>query len=607
MGNRDYNVYARLSSDGADLPISSFTLEAPDNQVGAKLSAELANPVQAEPSGRMTFELGFDAGFGIEWVPMMDVGKVTQFSSDTGWQGEGPSDVRSIQCSSRLADKWDMSPAFPTLVYDPAKVDPVAATSQQRYDLVDESFAAVPTVFVAVPGLDLAGLMRTVYVDKLGFSDLVTNIPTYPLDSVTIGLGDTYHAVVMREIGAFDPYYHADDASLLWIIDPRGTPPPGQTRRTLGLRQYAKFSRQVQRARLATSAVLSYRQQVSTPDPVPRTVTETVESEGVAFGAPGWQRTVTTKFILDFHDDPSRPGVVSRSEIVRKRVETTAPADGLVRLVGVDDQQDNYTLNYGLKEGYHKEVQAYCKLPGDTVAKMRLVYTEDNKIGWAQLTSVPGEYIKQSEVTETAGVVLKTQSDPSDDSTIVRQSLFKANKLRVVPADADGVTVEEGRAISSRIDFFSETGFDQVEVNSQTVDHLNPQAPADPRTFQHTGTIRVNVGSQQTTVNMLVRGAGWTATGEQRPPLRVSAGNAPFYVARPLVDRALSVASQDPTTVTADLAGLDVGLMRGSLRDVVDRLGEVFEVFVTGYRVTGSDLGTDRQQVSMSLSGKVNQ
>lgn len=595
--SKDYNVYARLRIGGAEVPISDFSFDFPEDSIGGQLTATMANQTQAiDEDEDIVFEIGIAAGGATEWVPIMDLGKIKSVSTLTGW----PGDQVAIRAVSALADKWDLSPPQPITLYDPDQVDVVSSNASTFGDLVNEAHQFIGSELLPVRSLDLIRLLNWVYVDKLGFAGVVTNIENFPIKTVNVAISDAYHSVAAREVGVFEPTYHADDHGTLWIIDPQGTLPSGLTARAMRLKHYAKLEKSIEVGRLVNQVVLSYRDNLAVDSsPTIRSEKEIINSG--EFGDPDWQRSTTTSYIYDFHDDPAHPDHVTRSVVFRVRTEVSAVADGLTRLVSIDDQTDTYKYDYRLNTGYTKQASLYCRLPGES-AKLRLVHTEVKEIEWEELTSRPGEFIKQNEVTQISGLVLKTQDDPDDDSTITRQPLYTANRLNDIPEEAE---VESGRPISTKIETFREVGPDQIEVNAQQVNHLTPQAAPDPpRTYQHTGTIRANISPQQPTTNMLIVAEG-TSDDNRRPPISLAAGNVPFTQAKRLALRELDRRNNKPARVTAELSGLDLALRRGSIRTVHDRQDNTYKTYIKGFSGSGSGLGTPDRVVMMRISGVV--
>lgn len=588
---KDYNVRARLRIGAVNIPITKFTLDFPEGSIGSKLSAELAEPnAVVDPDASMTFDIGIDSGNGIEWVPMMDVGKVRVVGTTIAWLNDNV----VIEAISGLADRWDRSSSVPIVLHDPDQVGIVEASGSAPGDLVDSNHVIIQPEKIAIENLDLTQLLNYVYVTKLGFASVVTNIPNFPLKRVDIRVTDSFHSVAAREIGLFEPVYHADDDTVLFILDPQRDLPPGLSIKKLNTANYVKFTTTRETGRNINAIILSYRDNTVTGSASLDRVEQTVQDNGTPFTA-GWQRTITNTFIRDFYDNLADPDEVTRS--VPFRVDSrTVGFDGVVRELAVESQTDLYLYDFRLKIGHTKTVELYSAFPGEG-ALMRPAYTETNQVIWEELTSAPGEFMKVYEITQAVGTVLVE----GEDEDAVRTSLYKANQNNLI---SDDQVVELNVPIQTQIDRYRVLGRDQIEVSTQRVDHLKaPPKPTVNNTFQHPGTIVVRAQAQAAEVNMLLTND--VPADERRPPTALSAGNVPISEARPLAQRILDRRGAQPAKATCELTGLDLSLSRGSLRKIRDREQDRITVFIKGFRITGDQLGTPSFSITQDITGLV--
>lgn len=608
---RDYNVQSRLMIDGAPVAISGFTVDFPAGVIGSRMSCELADPVGTipDPTAVVLFQVGVStSGSDPDWVTVMDLGVVNSVSESVKWLG----DSRNWTAVSGIADRWDYAPVRPEFLYDPLRIDPITSSEASPGDLVDSDHQTIFPVLTALRSLDLVQLMNYVYVKRLGFSRVVTNIPNFSLNFVNIPVTGSFHSVVTSEIGIFEPVYCSDDSDTLWIIDPQGTLPVGLPIRHTLQKHYAQLTRQKQQNKLVNAVVLTYRDTLGDGP-----VTSRAEQETQEVGAPfteDWQRTTVTRFINDFHDNPGNTSEVTRSVVTRILTQVQAWVSGvtvedgvatftppLTRVVLTEDQRDTFLYDFRLKTGYSKETSLYTILPGES-AKLRQVQTEESQIVW-ESRGTPGEFIKRYEVVSTSGLFQRL-FDPTDPSIPeIRESIFSLNRRNSIspdPGDPASAVVESG-PLSTQIDSFRVTGQDQIEVGSQRVNHLTGTTDSS-HVFQHTGTIYARATSgRATTVNMvLTRG-----TQPRRVPGRLNAGNVPFPVALTLANRILDRQGAGPVQVDIEFSGLDLSLRRGSLRRVEDRGGNFHVVFITGFSITGANLGQRNFSVVMKAQGVV--
>lgn len=600
MSGKDYNVMARFSVGDSLVPISQFSIDFPSGVLGSRLTCEVAD-VSVDPSSTdpVLFEVGVGLGTDLDWVTMMDLGVVGDKTSVVKWLD----DSKRVQAISRVADRWKWSPPRAVFVFDPDIIDPVSSGEASPRQLVNEQHSPIFPELVAIPSLDITQLLQYIYVEKLGFSRVITNIENFRLNFVSISISSPFHAAAVSELGVFQPEFFSDDVNVLWIIDPQGTLPVGLSTRLFRQKHYAEFQQSQKTTQRVNAVVLSYHNNFTSGS-----ITSRVEQESKEVGtpfSPGWQRTTVSRFINDFHDNPGDDTEVTRSVVTRTLTQTSAFSDGLTRLVLTEDQTDAFLYDFRLKAGFIKSTSIYCRLPGES-AKVRLVQTETNQIVWQALGN-SGEFIKRYEVTNLVGTIIKVFNDPDDpDAGYTAQSAFGANKFDQIPEEVeDGTEVLTGQPISTQIDTYRNVGQDQIEVTSQRISHLSAGAPADQsRTFEHTGTIQVRAAtSAAMQTNMLITRV---ADGDHlRNPVQLSAGNVPFDIAKRLALRILERQGNEPASVSVELTGLDLAVRRGSIRRVELRDGSTVRVFVTGYRVTGTNLGSPNFGVTMTVDGLV--
>lgn len=586
MAMNDYNIYVRISTDAAELPVSSFSYSAPTSKIGDTVNAVLADPtLELSDSDRFAVEVGIEVGGTLQWYTLIDGGTLFSDSVTNKWLA----DDLSINIISALDAKWDLSPEKPITLYDPASTDPVTETGTAQGDLLDRGGNKIEQQLLSRPNFDLHQLLRYIYVEKLGFSDVVTNVKNYPLNSATIGISQSYHSAAASELGVFEPKYSVDGTGAINILDPQGTLPTNLPIAKLKQKHYVEFNKQRQRARKINAVVLQYSERRVNNSEVPSVVVVPSTVEVGTFGDALWQRTETRAYYYRFSDGREVPFRVEKL--------VSARADGLVRLVSREDQVDTFKYDYRLHTGYSKTIQLYCRVPGSTAA-MRTVQTVTSQIGWEALGTA-GEYIKRFESTTVVGTVLVKHEDVGNPLLVTdRQSLYLGNRISNID-DWDGI--EASRAITTQIDVLRETGRDQVEISTQRINYLKDNAPPElNNTYSHTGTIRVRATGNQTIRSRRVLDR---EPGPRRVPATFDAGNVPLETAIQLAERILNRAGQEPQSFSVELSGIDPALRRGSLRKVRDRAGNWHLVLITGVSMSGRDLGTPGFNFTMRAEG----
>ncbi len=603
--SKDYNVYGRLTAGDSEVALVRFSLEFPEGVLGSRLNCDLADlSFLLDEEASVLFEIGIGSQGSVEWTTMMDLGKVNSVDLEVEWLR----DSRKLTAVSGVADKWTYAPEKPIFLYDPAFIDPISSGQAALGEVVNEQHLPLFPTLVPKLAFDLQQLLNFVYVTKLGFSRIITNIPNFHLNFVQIPLTASFHSAAMNELSIFQPEFYNDDQGTLWVVDPQGALPAGLAPRKMLLKHYAKFQKTKQVGKLVNAIVLTYSANFG-DGPITNRVEQETQEVGTPFGD-GWQRTTVSTFINDFHDNPQNVLEVTRSVTTRILKQITAEYDGLARLVSTEDQADHFLYDFRLKTGYTKTLTKFFPVFAGVSAQSHLVQTEESQVVWESLTA-PGEFIKRYEITSVTGSVVKTYDNPSDPdtSTFRLQSYDQVSKLNRndLPSSSDSVSVEN-HPIYTKIDTFRNTGRDQVEVSAQRVNYLMDSGRGitdRSDTFQHTGTIQARANTVVARqVHMLISRSP-EGNPVRRVPASLNAGNVPFGVAKVLANRILDRQGQQPTKVSMELSGLDLTLRRGSIRKVHDREDNVYTVFITGFTIAGDNLGRSDFRVTMTATGVV--
>jgi len=594
---RDYGITARFTSNTDEIGITDFTFDVPDGVIGAQLTATLADfePVFDE-SLPVQFEIGIQKSGTLEYASLMDVGRVL----GTAFHVERLNSQVTVTAINSIADRWELAPRNPVVLYDPEQMGIVTASQSVRGDVIDSEGVVIEPVFRRVEDLDLAQLLQFSYIESCGFAEIVTNVPTYPIKQAVFGLQSSFHSVVSSQIEIFKPVYSADDADRLLIVDPQGVLPPSLPVRGLGPAKYVTADREKQSARIITAVLFSYRENsVAVGEDIIDRVDQESQEVGT-FGEPGFQRTVVSRFVKEFHGNPDNPDQITREIIWKIESRVYAVADGIYREISIETQTDSYDYDYRLKIGYTKIIQLLTRLPDDDTLLMRQVQTETNQIRWTTSQSNPDVQIKTWEITQITGTILVVDN-PDDPEHPTKISLYEANRTNDFPEDAE---VQLAQPITTIIERWREIGPDQIEVDYQKIDHLAGR-PEQTKTVQHTGTLAARMGQAEQTVTMLLRNEAAEATFGVRVPATLDAGDIPFPIALTLAQRLLDTQGASPQKVSVPLAGIDLSMRRGSLRTLVDLQGNEFTVFITGYKIEGRNLNTPQFDVSMIATGIV--
>lgn len=575
-----------LKINGTPVPVAGFELNFPPGAIGGSLTAQFANRSLTPATGdTIDFSVGLTGPDGPSSKQYISSGVIAGQRYEIREPKQG--DDLSVDGLNPLANRWDLSPRNTIVLYDPARSE-VNTTTDQSHGLYDEDGNAIETTYEAVTGLDLIQVLDRAYVTGCGFSQVITNIETFPIRQVSFPVAASYHEAASQFIAMLEPLFVADDDGILNIWDTSATLPTGLPVVQYTLSQYANASIQKPTQQVSNAALVTYRVDSGTDGTFPDNATDRIEtidqSSGTA-GQVGWSQTVIQRHIKDFHDNPDNPSAVTRSVTWQVVVNTYGidPVDLIAVQTSRETQTDNYSNDWRLKSGFTKITEARSDVPFEVPTALREVARTTNLLIWNQSAFNPFEQILVWEREEISGTVL-VAGDPTDPRSH-RVPLVEANTNRIVANDGFQ-TILEGQPIRTKSKFWHETGSGQADLYEQTIDHLTGKVETLPVTSQQISDRRVNTGRQRQ-VTVLLRNTDSEALYGLKKPIAVDAGELPPDRAIALGHRRLTRLGNPKHQVQFTLAAFDANLRRGSLRDVQLRDGSFASYIVTGFRIIG--------------------
>lgn len=581
--------------EGVEAPIKGFSFTAQAGGFGVSASVELAE-VTLNPQRGDAFDLILKNLAGSEpKANLIKSGLIISESKTIAAKRQAgmsaPDDSLGFTATDKAGDRWTRAPETPVILYDPAIT--VLQDDEADTGINDESGSRVFAETRALASLDLMQILRFAYIEGLGLSDVVTNLPSYRVPRADFPVNTSFHAIAASYYSPFKPVVFEDD-DRIFILDVYGSIPSSLLAgaRLVDVDNYRVFEREKPATKIANAVLLTHKTisvEAIDPDALPVNVTQRTEVEtqdAGTFGEAGWQQTTFIRHIAEIHDDAEDPDKITSEVIWRVEARTIGrDDDGLVRELVIDTQTDLYSNNWRLKLGYDKSVQAYLE-DGNGLALMQQALTETNRIVWRPSIKREGEYEKVWEQTQTSGLVLV--EGEGDEQT--KTPAIDASRNRLIPSDGSAELVQ--LPISSVISHYRETAPDQIEISVQKIDHLANRVESN-KTIQHTGTnsVRVRRGEATNTRQVLLKDADSISEHGFREPISFDAGFVQYEIAKELALRELAAAQSPRDTISCTLATFDGGLRRGSVRRVRNRAGAEKTVIVTGIRVEGRPVG----------------
>jgi hypothetical protein len=219
-------ISARINADGVLYPIRSATYSEPRDAAGVTLSVVLQKPGQRAAilaASSFKFEI-YTAG---QWNLVFDSGRRSGAGFAFAWVDAKPDDSLEISTIGPISDAMTRTPTESIVVYDGFRETLNPADFPIIYDTDGHAHR---TTLLNFPGLNLYALLRSVFVDTLGFTNYITDIPNYPLRRADFDVTGSYLSAIAPFIGMFSPLIFVKD-STVWILDatqklPAGFPAP---------------------------------------------------------------------------------------------------------------------------------------------------------------------------------------------------------------------------------------------------------------------------------------------------------------------------------------------------------------------------------------------
>jgi hypothetical protein len=599
-----------LQVAGDEVPIASFSFSCPSGALGCIADVVVADKTLSFNRGDdFTLTLRHETG-STPKTRLIKNGRVVGDSKSIGITRVGgnlaPADSYSLKAVDQIGEKWKLAPRIPVILFDPNFIS--LQENELDSNVNDEDGNRIISTATAINDLDLLAILDFAYVESCGFTEVITNIPTYKIPRADFSLSASFHSIAAGFYAYFKPVVFEDDGRL-FIIDIYGEMPEGivSGARTVQANGYISYVKQNPDVAITNAVLLSHKEvsvQSLDEDTFPLDVTQRVEDDppndvGTP-GAIGWQRTILRRHIAEIHDDEENPSRIT-SEIVWRTERRTSIRgdDGIVREVEIDIQTEFYTNSWRLKVGWRRDVSIYAG-DGSGSKLMQEAETETGQIIWRPSIRRPGEYEKVRMLSQLEGLVLVEGEDPGSTKTPLRE----AENSGSIPDD-DSATITR-MPISTVTQVWRDTGADQIQALVTKIDHLS-NTPEASGTTEHVGTnsVRVRNGEAINSRQTLIVDEDSDTEDGPRVPISLNVDFVPFAIGKELAERELRLIRNPPATISCQLASYDAGITRGSVRTIQDRDGNEVTAIVTGHSATGTPLGRGLIAISQSIEGVV--
>lgn len=636
----DVEVNAIVRVNDVEVPISAFEYQEPTAKLGSILNVTLARPdVSLIPVGA-SIDFSLTAN-GVE-RPYIVNGRLSSRDYRQVRNNEGgPKDEVVFGVIDVVADRVTLAPRRPVIMFDPTRVNFSEVEVRAGDRILDSSGRPIMPVYEYYPGLTMKQVLRRAYTGHggygmmgtltpsqqaamsgiqqylstpttdqigLGFANVFTNIPNYPVKRADFTIEAGWHKGAEPTISMYEPL-QLPFGNVLYILNIEFPLPFGSLPRVITMSEHQLISQTVPFKSDANAVLLTY--QVSASDDPSEEMFITREYEypdgpdGKQEGeGPGATRTYTR--IRYLRKKMSETLEVVAEEIEESYVETRTDfsGEGFYTLSHRETLQNFYYDD--LKTGHFKIVEGLMLVGAERSSILRTFIEEHCSISWKEDPVNLGQKIQTKSRTETSGLIYEstetfTRINPEtgDEEEIVK-------RFPAIVAQKSGVMEDDGTLTFGVIETTEKTlrylGGNQYDVSvvainniTQTIDYSTTQPV--------TGDTSSNPFETRSKTK-LYRDLASEAEIGPRIPLQVNAGELPHNRADALAKITLHRAKNPLNTTTMPLAYIDFGIGRGTVAVGQTRTGYTKKHIITGLTITGRNLGrTQGHRISMSVEG----
>lgn len=584
LANRNH-LSARLTADGADVPIIGYNFSKPETAAGFFVSFDLAR-FSDRAAIETASEFSFDLYAGGAWFPVFAFGEKQKSAFSLGFADAAAANSLSISTIPETTRRLTLFPARETVFYDSLRETIAPGEIKTLYSNTGEAYAPET---LPVAGLTLYDLFQKVFVLRCGFSSVQTDISNFPIRRADFAFGETYLDGINRHVALFKPLiYTTNGGATLWIV--KGTQQPGGAGVVLSAGEYDSL--QLEKPfDIPAGAVLTYAEQslfdYSTIRNEPAETTETG-----TFGNADFVRTTIFRVFRDFYR-VSNPFVPVRSEKISEIRETRAkhPETGLLTLI--DRETETATLD-SFQRLSRILIEKTALVPNLATGGEHfvLVRRDETAFSYAADKYAPKRKIlKRTARTVSALVAINTEN----------QYLGKDFKQDFLTAHRDGNLIENMETEFSPVFSEIETNFqrsrEQIETTTEKIDFLRGAKTASRRAARN-GDISANAQTGEP-VQVYIKNPNGAAA--KSAPVSLSAGEIPATIAAAQTENFLrqTAARRGSVRVFGGGAAFDVG----TRIELKDQTGANIGAFlVTGFSATGANLGTPKQATRRTLN-----
>lgn len=589
---------ARIAADGQAYKLKSYRVNEGRAESGVSLDCTFQRP--ADRAAVMAAEsFDFEIYENGDWVPIFSAGRRTAGTFAFSWGQGRPSDQLGISTAAPVKAQLERSPRRNLTVYDSTRESIDAAAYR---DIYDENGVRYQHELRAVADLTLGDLLRFVFVEKCGFADVKTTIPTdWNVRRFEAQMTDTFAKSVAGYVGPFDPLPFVVD-NVYWLLDSTLAIPEGfiDAIPTLTADQWSNAQFRVVEQD-ADGFIVQYVENDTAFD---RFQDREVEDDTEPSGEPSsddYTETDRSRVYRDWFKD-SNPFVPVETKQIEEREQVRGynilPGGGR-QFTTISDVTERTEYDAKLRlQSIRKATQMLIpqNVPaGDAYPRVfREIETETSEYEYRPDPNDPRREYLSSETTKVSGYII-TDSEKLHLGVPYKQRFVDAWEGGNL---SDSQSVSTGR-ISELKRKITVQKSGQTEVRQRHTNFLtNPPKVTTIPTAAQGGDITSNAVYPAAAETIVYRTGLTDRTDARLRPFPIA--ELPIRYGRPLAKRKLD--KRQRLTGTIELKGLRLAFGRGSVFRLLDRDGGTVGFFLTeGRSIAGDNLGTRQQRTKQIL------
>lgn len=573
---RRYN--ARLLVNAVEVPIKRAELEANKDTLGMEVRVTLARPlVSLIPlSATLDFQIGIWTGSSYQYISMIAGGKLSSRSNAIKNTDNRPTDEVTITIIDIIADRWNRAPRAPIHLYDPNIVDAPTSSeiAEQRIQLEDGGY--INPINIAIPGMRLRDVLIRAYINGTGFSEVICNIPNFPISEANFTLDGGYDGGVRPYLSLFSPLLFTDANNRLFIIDPDAPLPAGFDPRDFVQSVIHQVNDSLPQREPVNSILIRLKGLEEGGEVFTERFDQEHQEAGV-FGMPSFTQTDISRRVREYRT-VAEPLVIVREEVKEETISTVDWEFNPIEEIVTTQHFDVFNR----KIGYTKTVaRRLPDLDNDGIPDLLAnVLRQEQSITYRVNPFNPNEDVQDRVTTVESGLVLIDDGNEYLDKPY-RIPLTDAHISGYV--DPTGDMRCESMDIRTTIEQLRVRG-DQVDVEIRVYDHLSGTSTRSISSSRP-GSATIDRRKQTANRTVLLTVDGTDSIGRRAQVF--DAGELPGDVAMALAKRQLARLNDPPKEIEIHPAFVDLSVRRGIVLRPRTRLNAALGIYIVqGFSIT---------------------